>query len=172
LKVKEATCIETQRLIGKTDYLRYVVELRVKTPDVPYGDTFDCVTRYCITWKSAKECRITCGTDVDFVKSTMMKGMIRGAASKGTSESAHLFLATLKEVLSGKSKKKVETVQVVREEGEPHPPAQVEKSLYNPTLIILTIILLLNVTLYIAIRSTNHGLTRVADNCIAGLRKQ
>ncbi len=167
LKVKEATCIETQRIVNKVEHVRYVIEVRVKTPDVPYGDTFDCVTRYCITWKSAKECRVTSGTEVDFVKSTMMKGMIRGAASKGTMESAQSFLVTLKEALSGTHKKPKDDKEVKEAEIQrPEAPLQ-EKEMYHQALvpIVLCIVLLLNFTLFFSIRSTNRGLNLVAESC-------
>lgn len=70
----------------------YIIEELNKTPDVPYGDTFQTVTRYCITWKDHESCNllITCG--IEWLKNPLVKGLIKGAAMKGLSDTAKAIL--------------------------------------------------------------------------------
>lgn len=57
-------------------YSCYVLEVEVNNPDVPYGDFFYSVARYCLTYETATSCRMVVHARVGFRKSTMLKAMI------------------------------------------------------------------------------------------------
>lgn len=46
---KQVRCKETMEIISEETGLRYVVEIRVKTFDVPYCEYFDTLIRYCLS---------------------------------------------------------------------------------------------------------------------------
>lgn len=84
LKIFEVKSVMT--ILKRNEFFVYVVESKSITPDVPYGDCFSNDTRFCIMWNSATSCRIIVSAETTFLKSTMMKGIIKSNASKGQSE--------------------------------------------------------------------------------------
>ncbi|KAF7732102.1 SNF1-interacting protein [Apophysomyces ossiformis] len=97
VKVKEADVVETQVVMKKEDYLRYVVQISTKAAQLPYADTFVPSLRYCISWVSKSQCKLTFSTGVKFVKSTLVKSMISKAAFKGMADSIGQFSSLLEE---------------------------------------------------------------------------
>ncbi|KAG0170006.1 SNF1-interacting protein [Apophysomyces sp. BC1015] len=100
VKVKEAEVVETQVLVKKEDYLRYIIQISTKTAQLPYADAFVPSVRYCITWVSKSQCKLTSSMGVKFIKSTLVKGMISKAALKGMAESVAQFGTILEEEAS------------------------------------------------------------------------
>ncbi|KAI7855698.1 hypothetical protein BDC45DRAFT_544871 [Circinella umbellata] len=97
VKVKEAEVVETQYILKKDDYLRYVVQISTKTAQLPYADAFIPSVKYCISWVSKTQCKLTCSMGVKFVKSVLVKGMISKAALKGMGDSIISFVPILEE---------------------------------------------------------------------------
>ncbi|KAI9494450.1 hypothetical protein BDB00DRAFT_818072 [Zychaea mexicana] len=97
VKVKEAEVVETQVILKKEDYIRYVVQISTKTAQLPYADAFIPSVKYCISWVSKTQCKLTCSMGVKFVKSVLVKGMISKAALKGMGESIVSFVPILEE---------------------------------------------------------------------------
>ncbi|SAL98337.1 hypothetical protein [Absidia glauca] len=91
VKVKEAEVVETQVLLKKDDYLRYVIQISTKTAQLPYADAFVPSIRYCISWGSPTHARLSICMGVKFVKNILVKGMVTKAALKGMGESITQF---------------------------------------------------------------------------------
>lgn len=77
MKAKETECIETHTLTALQNHLVYIVQMKGRTPSVPFGDTFHTNQRVCFTFVSKTSCRLKISVGVHFVKNTMMKGLIR-----------------------------------------------------------------------------------------------
>ncbi|KAI8143142.1 hypothetical protein BJV82DRAFT_611536 [Fennellomyces sp. T-0311] len=97
VKLKEAEVVETQSILKKEEYIRYVVQISTKTAQLPYADAFIPSVKYCISWISKTQCKLTCSMGVKFIKSVMVKGIISKAALKGMSESIVSFVPILEE---------------------------------------------------------------------------
>lgn len=82
-------------IMKREEYFSYVVELQSLTPQVPYGDCFTTETRYCISWVSKSSCRLLISNGMTFIKSTMMKSIIKSNGLKGMIDASvelHAFL--------------------------------------------------------------------------------
>ena len=98
IKEKETPCIETIQITKAEEYLCYVVDVSAKTPNVPYGDSFEMRIRYCIVAEeSPGQCRIKLTVMPHFFKSLMLKGVIKNASIKGFSEFTQLLTKILTE---------------------------------------------------------------------------
>ncbi|KAI9268822.1 hypothetical protein BDA99DRAFT_546152 [Phascolomyces articulosus] len=97
VKLKEAEVVETQYILKKEEYIRYVVQISTKTAQLPYADAFIPSVKYCISWVSRTQCKLTCSMGVKFVKSVLVKGMISKAALKGMGDSIVSFVPILEE---------------------------------------------------------------------------
>jgi hypothetical protein len=76
-----------------------IVEARTKTPNVPYGESFEVVSRYCITFESEKSTRFFVSSKVEFSKKLMWEKSIESAAIDGcTSFSKDLAAQVAKRV--------------------------------------------------------------------------
>ncbi|KAI8393812.1 uncharacterized protein BYT42DRAFT_552309 [Radiomyces spectabilis] len=106
VKVKETEVNETQVLLRKDDYIRYVVQISTKADALPYADAFIPSIRYCITWVSKSQCKLTCHMGVKFIKSLMVKGLVSKAALKGMSESIAKFVPLIEEAANNINAKK------------------------------------------------------------------
>ncbi|KAK7387658.1 hypothetical protein VNO78_22445 [Psophocarpus tetragonolobus] len=93
----------------KADGKNFAVLASVSTPDVMYGSTFRVEVLYVITpgpeLPSGEQCsRLVISWRMNFIQSTMMKGMIEGGARQGMKESfdqyAILLCQTVKPVVS------------------------------------------------------------------------
>ncbi|KAJ3354225.1 hypothetical protein HDU91_005793 [Kappamyces sp. JEL0680] len=100
IKLKEIEVKETLSFLKRAEYLCYVLERKSATPQVPFGDCFTTVTRYCITWVSTDSCKLEISIGICFLKSTMMKPMIKTNALKGLADSLGPLFSRLEESLS------------------------------------------------------------------------
>lgn len=101
VKVKETDCEENQIIIKKDDHLCYVVDTYASTLNLPYGDAFQTVTRYVITFVASGKCRLMIRIGTKWFKSPMVKGIIKNAAIKGLSDFISDFMKTLRIEFSG-----------------------------------------------------------------------
>lgn len=72
-KVKETDCTEVQKLIKKEEHLRYVIDCNSRTPNIPYGDSFQTASRFCITFATKDSCRVLISIGVKFSKNPLVK---------------------------------------------------------------------------------------------------
>jgi hypothetical protein len=82
-------------------YSRYVVEVCAHTPDVPYGDHFRIVNRFCLTAIGSKRSRLRMSTSVIFEKSTIWKNKIEKGSHDAMVEYSRDLEQTLNRWLSG-----------------------------------------------------------------------
>ena len=65
LPASTTKCIETQTIIHKDDNV-FVVECNVKTPNVPFGEAFSVIQRFCISSETSKQVRLKLSMVVEF----------------------------------------------------------------------------------------------------------
>ncbi|KAF7724746.1 SNF1-interacting protein [Apophysomyces ossiformis] len=97
VRMKEAEVVETQVLLKKQDYIRYVVQISTKTAALPYADAFIPSVRYCITRVDRSHCKLAIHIGVLWVKSVMVKSIITKAALRGMADSINVFTPILEE---------------------------------------------------------------------------
>ncbi|XP_042500360.1 C2 and GRAM domain-containing protein At5g50170 isoform X2 [Macadamia integrifolia] len=93
--VKAVKAIEEQTYL-KADGREFAVLTNVSTPDVPYGNCFKIELLYRIMpgpeLSSGEGCtRLVVSWSINFLQSTMMRGMIEGGARQGLKESSEQF---------------------------------------------------------------------------------
>ncbi|KAJ3285229.1 SNF1-interacting protein [Rhizoclosmatium sp. JEL0117] len=86
--VKEAGVESIAYLIKKVEHFVYVIEKRSSTPALPYSDSFVPIVKYCITWTGKNSCKVMMFTGVKFIKSPMVKSIIRQQALTGSEQFA------------------------------------------------------------------------------------
>lgn len=64
----------------------YSVLSQTKALDIPYNDTFIPMIKFCITYISKTSCKLNCYIGIKWLKSTMVKAIIRKATMTGLSE--------------------------------------------------------------------------------------
>ncbi|KAJ3213904.1 hypothetical protein HDU67_002310 [Dinochytrium kinnereticum] len=69
-----------KQVIISTGELNYTIESTSKTPRVPYGESFQIITRYCLTHEGVNRSRLLITAKVDFVKKLMLKDRIEAAS--------------------------------------------------------------------------------------------
>ncbi|KAK8936684.1 C2 and GRAM domain-containing protein [Platanthera zijinensis] len=84
----------------KADGRNYSVLASVSTPDVPFGSYFRCEVLYCITPgpqlpSEEQSSHLVVSWRINFLQSTMMKGMIENGAKQGLKESFGQFAELL-----------------------------------------------------------------------------
>eukprot|EP00249_Psilotum_nudum_P022501 c28540_g1_i1 orf=517-3660(+) len=84
---KSVKAIEDQAYL-RADEKGFVVSISVSTPDVPYGSTFRTELQFCLFAEAdlapgKKASRLCLSWRINFLKSTMMKGMIENGALQG-----------------------------------------------------------------------------------------
>ncbi|XP_073153905.1 C2 and GRAM domain-containing protein At1g03370-like isoform X2 [Henckelia pumila] len=89
--IKALKAIEEQTYL-KADSKAFAVLASVSTPDAPYGKTFRVEVLYCIAPgpeqpSGEQTSRLVISWRVNFLQSTMMKGMIEGGARQGIKDS-------------------------------------------------------------------------------------
>ncbi|KAL1559971.1 C2 and GRAM domain-containing protein-like isoform X1 [Salvia divinorum] len=89
--IKALKAIEEHTYL-KADTKAFAVLSSVSTPDAPYGKTFKVEVLYCITPgpeqpSGEQSSRLEVSWRVNFLQSTMMKGMIEGGARQGIKDS-------------------------------------------------------------------------------------
>jgi hypothetical protein len=73
VKLKETDCTEVQTILKRQEHMCYIVEGCARTPNMPYGDAFQTVARYCIMYRSKSTSRLIMSIGVRFSKSVMVK---------------------------------------------------------------------------------------------------
>ena len=82
-------------------YSCYVVEVSAHTPDVPYGDHFHIMNRFCLTAIGPQKSRLRMSPGVVFEKSTIWKGKIEKGSHDALVEYGRELEQTLNRWLSG-----------------------------------------------------------------------
>ncbi|KJE91721.1 hypothetical protein CAOG_02816 [Capsaspora owczarzaki ATCC 30864] len=95
---KTAKCIETQ-VEAKNEKAIKVVEVTTSTPEVPQGTTFLTLLRYCMTSESPRSCKLTVTFEVKFVKSSLVKGMIKKSTVEGVKLTFKAFVEHIRNSL-------------------------------------------------------------------------
>ncbi|KAG0268543.1 SNF1-interacting protein [Actinomortierella ambigua] len=88
VRLNQTDCFETQTCEVEEEHLRYTYTVRSSMPAMPYSDSFTPVSRYCVTYVSPKECKLTCSSGIEWHKNPLVKAMIKSAIFKGTAETA------------------------------------------------------------------------------------
>ncbi|PJF19825.1 hypothetical protein PSACC_00439 [Paramicrosporidium saccamoebae] len=86
VKAKETECLGGHTLLRRDPGKCYVVKQTATTPGVPYGDSFVMVSRYCMTHHSDGHARLRTFVGLNWVKSPLVKSMIRSSTLKGLAE--------------------------------------------------------------------------------------
>lgn len=66
------------------------------SPEVPYGDGFSVITRYCIGAATATTCSLLVSIGVIFTKNPFVKSIIKASAMKGLSDGAQETVAYIR----------------------------------------------------------------------------
>ena len=103
-KLKKARVYVKSKIRVSQEHILYVVEEISKTPAVPYGDTFQTIARYCISWKNQESCHLLVTGEIDWLKHPLVKGLIKGFAMKGLTDTAKAALEVVENGLSSKPK--------------------------------------------------------------------
>ncbi|KAK6932882.1 GRAM domain [Dillenia turbinata] len=101
--IKAVKGIEEQTYL-KADGKAFAVLASVSTPDAPYGSTFRTELLFCITpgpeLPSGEQCsRLVISWRMNFIQSTIMKGMIEGGARQGLKDSFEPYAALLSQTV-------------------------------------------------------------------------
>ncbi|XP_051134858.1 C2 and GRAM domain-containing protein At1g03370-like [Andrographis paniculata] len=101
--IKGVKGIEEQTYL-KGDGKSFAVLASVDTPDAPYGKTFKAEVLYCITpgpmqLSGQPSARLVVSWRINFLQSTMMKGMIESGAKQGLKDNFEQYEKILSQVL-------------------------------------------------------------------------
>ncbi|KAI8380980.1 uncharacterized protein BYT42DRAFT_643857 [Radiomyces spectabilis] len=97
VRMKEAEVVETQNLLKKEDHIRYVVQISTKTAALPYAEAFIPSVKYCITYVSKDQCKLSLHLGVRWVQRVMVRAIVTRAALKGMADSVNVFIPILKD---------------------------------------------------------------------------
>lgn len=95
IKAKETDCSEEHTILCKEPEQRYVIKQSARTPNVPYGDSFVMLTLFCLTRHSLDHARLQVHLGLQWLKSPIVKAVIRNGTLKGMLE----YMAVYKQVL-------------------------------------------------------------------------
>lgn len=83
-KVKEGSVREKQTILTKNPGTVYVVLHETNlSEDIPYGDTFKNISKFCLTRYGEGKSRLRSFSGIEFLKSTFVKYVIKTAAARG-----------------------------------------------------------------------------------------
>lgn len=83
-KVKEGSVREKQTILKKNPGVVYVVLHETNlSEDIPYGDTFKNISKFCLTRYGDGKSRLRSFSGIEFLKSTFVKYVIKTAAARG-----------------------------------------------------------------------------------------
>lgn len=88
VKAKEVDVTFTDTIIDYEPYLYYIIETSSQVTGIPYSDCFSTMTRYCITYNSPDSCHLKISDGTKWIKSTMLKSVIRNTSLKALQETA------------------------------------------------------------------------------------
>ncbi len=86
VKVKDTECFADQVLLRNDPSKCYVMRQRAQTPKIIYGDSFLTMTHFCLTHHSEGRSRLRAHTGMVWLKSTIMKGVIRSTTLKNLAD--------------------------------------------------------------------------------------
>ncbi|KAJ3118756.1 hypothetical protein HDU96_009345 [Phlyctochytrium bullatum] len=96
VRAKEVRVDEFSFMMERKEYLCYVVECRSQTPEVPYGDAFSPITRWCITWINKDTCRVKAHSTIRWYKNPLIKSLIKSEGGKGISKGVQDITTAIK----------------------------------------------------------------------------
>jgi hypothetical protein len=100
---KQTKCIITEH-VQSQDFNAFCVALTTTvTPDVPSGSSFQVMTKYCLTWAGGSATRVLITYNIEWSKSSWIKGAIEKGVSEGQTSSAKDLVAELRRKLAGGS---------------------------------------------------------------------
>ncbi|PPR99604.1 hypothetical protein GOBAR_AA21037 [Gossypium barbadense] len=99
-KMIKATKVTEEQMYIRADAKSFAILVVVSTPDVPYGSTFKTELLYCITPgpelpSGEQSAHLVISWRMNFLQSTMMKGMIENGARQGLKEGFEQFTTLL-----------------------------------------------------------------------------
>ena len=90
--------------VQSQDFNAFCVALTTTvTPDVPSGSSFQVMTKYCLTWAGDSTTRVLITYNIEWSKSSWIKGAIEKGVSEGQTSSAKDLVAELRKKLEGGS---------------------------------------------------------------------
>jgi hypothetical protein len=138
VKVKETECFEEHLLLKRDPGRCYVVKQTARTPGVVYGDTFATLTLFCMTHHSAGHSRLRAHVGLHWLKSPLVKAMIRGGTLKGLAEYMAVYRQALYTELRKASPDVAQEVEEIearhKEEQEEERAERKEQSWWNEQL--------------------------------------
>ncbi|CAM8989679.1 unnamed protein product [Rhodiola kirilowii] len=165
--IKSVKVTEEQTYI-KADGKHFAVLASVSIPDVPYGSTFRTELLYCITPgpelpSGEKWSHLVISWRLNFIQSTMMKGMIENGARQGIKESFGHFtilLAQKIKVVESRDMGSNQEQLLASLQGEPQSDWKLAVQYLFNFSVVSTIIVGIYVIshIWIAMPSTIHGL--------------
>ena len=100
---KQTKCNITEQVLHQ-DFNAFCVALTTTvTPDVPSGSSFQVMTKYCLTWAGGSTTRVLITYNIEWSKSSWIKGAIEKGVSEGQTSSAKDLVAELRRKLAGAS---------------------------------------------------------------------
>lgn len=100
---KQTKCNITEQ-VQSQDFNAFCVALTTTvTPDVPSGSSFQVMTKYCLTWAGGSTTRVLITYNIEWSKSSWIKGAIEKGVSEGQTSSAKDLVAELRRKLEGGS---------------------------------------------------------------------
>jgi hypothetical protein len=115
-----------------------VVKQTARTPGVVYGDTFATLTLFCMTHHSAGHSRLRAHVGLHWLKSPLVKAMIRGGTLKGLAEYMAVYRQALYTELRKASPDVAQEVEEIearhKEEQEEERAERKEQSWWNEQL--------------------------------------
>ncbi|KAI3630000.1 hypothetical protein MIR68_011435 [Amoeboaphelidium protococcarum] len=95
-------CIEQQTIVLREEY-RSVYEKCTKTPTVPYGDAFETLSRFCISYESPNSARLKVSLVVNFQRKVLWEKMIDKGAMDGVEANTKALIASIRQLVRSKS---------------------------------------------------------------------
>uniref|UniRef100_A0A7N0UJP1 C2 and GRAM domain-containing protein n=1 Tax=Kalanchoe fedtschenkoi TaxID=63787 RepID=A0A7N0UJP1_KALFE len=167
-KLIKAVKVTEELTYLKADGKHFAVLASVSIPDVPYGNTFRTEILYCITpgpeLLSGEECsHLVISWRLNFIQSTMMKGMIESGARQGLKESFGQFTDFLSQkvkVVDSRDTASNQEQLLASLQGEPQSDWKLAVQYLLNITVASTIILGIYVMshIWIAMPGTIHGL--------------
>lgn len=114
LKAKGTPCHERNMQIIVEPGRRYIVDTEARTPQVPYGDTFITLSRCCITSVGAEKSRLRMSGGMHWIRSPLVKSIIRDATMKGFSRYCKGLVEALREEIK-MLKPELDTAAIIQE---------------------------------------------------------
>ncbi|KAG0621016.1 hypothetical protein M758_4G261700 [Ceratodon purpureus] len=155
--IKSVKATETQTC-RRLDDKGFVVDVSCATPDVPYGSNFLVELQFCILAgqdlpSKEKTCRLQVSWRLNFLHSTMMKGMIENGARAGIKETYEVYREILakyaKPVSEGSPEDGLSVVLAAKEEEKPLTEWEFIRGYFGKLHVLLALLSLTIVLLHI-----------------------